>query len=126
MDLPVRKQGQLEFWVEELSEEHAVCRMQVTDGVRNPYGVVQAGAMVWMADVAATVLALGKPSATAGESGFPLAINLNSSFLGNVKSGDIKAEARFVRRGRRVSVVRTKVMAGDKLLADVTTTHVPA
>ncbi len=126
MDLPVRKQGQLDFYVEELTAEHAICRMQVADGIRNPFGVVQAGAMIWIADVAATVLALGKPTATPGESGFPLAIDLHSSFLGNVTSGEIIAEARFVRRGRRVSVVRTKVTAGDKLLAEVTTTHMPA
>jgi hypothetical protein len=33
----------------------------------------------------------------------------------------------FVKRGRRLSVVRTTVTgAGGKLLADVTTSHVPA
>jgi 1,4-dihydroxy-2-naphthoyl-CoA hydrolase len=126
MDLPSRKEGRLEFFIEELSAEHAISRMPVTDGLRNPFGVVQAGALVWMADVTASALALGKTQASTGEKGFPLAINLSSSFLGNVTSGEIMAEARFVKRGRRISVIRTRVTCGEKLLAEVTTTHMPA
>jgi len=126
MDLPVRKQGQLEFFVEEVTPEHAKSRMPVQGGIINAFGTVQAGALVWLADVTATVLALGKPSAEQNQRGFPLAINLQSSFLGNVKSGEIIAESRFVKRGKRTMVVRTRVTSGDKLLAEVTTTHMPA
>jgi acyl-coenzyme A thioesterase PaaI-like protein len=56
-----------------------------------------------------------------------LAININANLLGNQRGGDIFAEARFVRKGKRVTVIRTRV-TGDKgrLLAEVTTTHVPA
>lgn len=126
MDLPVRKQGQLEFYVEELTPERAKSRMPVKEGILNAFGTVQAGALVWLADVTATILALGKPTAEQNQSGFPLALNLQSSFLGNVNSGEIFAEARFVKRGRRVLVVRTKVTSGGKILADVTTTHIPA
>jgi len=126
MDLPVRKQGQLEFFVEELTSEYAKSRMPVKDGMLNAFGTVQAGALVWLADVTATVLALGKPTAEPKEIGFPLAINLQSSFLGNVNSGEISAEARFVKHGRRILVVRTRVTSGDRLLAEVTTTHIPA
>jgi len=32
--------------------------MPFTSGVLNPYGTVQAGAMIWLADVTASVLAL--------------------------------------------------------------------
>jgi 1,4-dihydroxy-2-naphthoyl-CoA hydrolase len=75
--------------------------------------------------VTATVLAMGPGNATQGMKGFPLAINLNANFLGNQSEGSFKAIATFVRRGRTVSVVRTAVYgAGDKLLADVTTSHV--
>ena len=52
---------------------------------------------------------------------------LNASLLGNQKDGELTAEARFVRSGRRITVVRTKVTGAEgRLLADVTTTHVPA
>ena len=56
-----------------------------------------------------------------------MAINLNANLLGNQRGGEIRAEARFVRKGKRVTVVRTLVTGdGGKLLAEVTTNHVPA
>jgi len=122
-----RRSGELEFFIEERSEDRVVSRMPVIPGALNPFGTVQAGAMLWVADVTATVLAIG--SAELGEKGqgFPLAINVNANLLGNQRGGEIFAEARFVRKGKRVTVVRTRV-TGDKgrLLAEVTTTHVPA
>jgi len=122
-----RRRGELEFIIEERRQDYVVSRMPVVPGALNPFGTVQAGAMLWMADVTATVLAIG--SAELGEKGqgFPLAINVNANLLGNQRGGEILAEARFVRKGKRVTVVRTRV-TGDqgRLLAEVTTTHVPA
>ena len=122
-----RRTGELEFIIEERRQDCVVSRMPVVPGALNPFGTVQAGAMLWMADVTATVLAIG--SAELGEKGqgFPLAINVNANLLGNQRGGEILAEARFVRKGKLVTVVRTRV-TGDKgrLLAEVTTTHVPA
>jgi acyl-coenzyme A thioesterase PaaI-like protein len=82
---------------------------------------------LWLADVTATVLAIGKTRLSEKGQGFPLAINLNANLLSNQRGGDIRAEARFVRKGKRITVVRTRV-TGDlgRLLAEVTTTHVPA
>ena len=122
-----RRTGELEFFIEERKEDCVVSRMPVIPGALNPFGTVQAGAMLWMADVTATVLAIG--SAELGEKGqgFPLAINVNANLLGNQRGGEILAEARFVRQGKRVTVVRTRVTGDDgRLLAEVTTTHVPA
>ena len=52
---------------------------------------------------------------------------VNANLLGNQRQGDIYAEARFVRQGKRVTVIRTRVTGdNDRLLAEVTTTHVPA
>jgi 1,4-dihydroxy-2-naphthoyl-CoA hydrolase len=69
----------------------------------------------------------GKTKISPDGKGFPLAIDLHTSLLGNQRQGEITAKARFVRSGKRVTVVRTRV-TGDKgrLLAEVTTTHVPA
>jgi acyl-coenzyme A thioesterase PaaI-like protein len=81
--------------------------------------------MLWFADVTATLLVIGPAEPTAGMAGFPLAISLNANFLGNQKDGTFKAVASFVKRGRTVSVVRTTVYGnGDKVMADVTTSHV--
>src|SRR5919205_1800831 len=98
--------------------------MPIHAGVKNPYGVVHAGAMLWLADVTATVLVMGTAQASEGMRGFPLAITLNANFIGNQTDGAFRAVASFVRRGRTVSVVRTLVYgASEKLIADVTTNH---
>jgi len=122
-----KRTGEIEFFIEKRKEECVVSRMPVAAGVLNPFGTVQAGAMLWLADVTATVLAIGKTRLGEKGQGFPLAINLNANLLGNQRDGDIRAEARFVRKGKRVTVVRTRVIGdNDQLLAEVTTTHVPA
>jgi uncharacterized protein (TIGR00369 family) len=119
--------GAIVFTITERSEELVVGAMPVRPGVLNPYGVVHAGALLWFADVCATSLALGGAETGPGKSGFPLAIDLHAAFLANQREGVLEARATFVKRGRRVSVVRTTVSgAGGRVLADVTTTHVPA
>jgi uncharacterized protein (TIGR00369 family) len=119
--------GHIEFQVTEQTPEHVMSEMPVQRGIMNPYGGVHAGAMLWFADVTATVLAMGSSDFKEGMSGFPLAITLNANFTGNQKEGKLKAVASFVKKGKTVSVVRTKVFGdNDKLIAEVTTTHVPA
>jgi hypothetical protein len=68
-----------------------------------------ADAVLWFADVCATVLALGGVEATPGGSGFPLAIDLHAAFPANQQDGELEARAAFVKRCRRVSVMRTTV-----------------
>lgn len=117
--------GVIEFTVVERSLERVVSEMPIGDGIRNPYGIVHAGAILWLADVTATVLVRGAGEVTPGMKGFPLAISLNANLLGNQRDGSFRAVATIVRRGRTVSVVRTAVTGADeKLIADVTTTHV--
>ena len=118
-------EGTIEFTVTEQTKDHVVSEMPVTAGIKNPFGVVHAGAMLWLADVTATVLVMGPEQASEGMKGFPLAISLNANFLGNQKAGSFKAVSTYVKRGRTVSVVRTAVYgADDKMIADVTTSHV--
>jgi uncharacterized protein (TIGR00369 family) len=122
-----RRTGEIEFFIEKRNDDCVVSKMPVAAGVLNPFGTVQAGAMLWLADVTATVLAIGKTCLGEKGQGFPLAINLNANLLSNQRGGDIRAEARFVRKGKRVTVVRTRVIGDNgRLLAEVTTTHVPA
>lgn len=112
--------------VMEIDTEHAVCRMPFTDGVRSATGVAHAGALLWLADLTATFLARAGTEVAADGTGFPLAIDLHASLLTNQAGGYITADAGIVRRGRRVTVVRTRVTGtGGKLLAEVTTTHIP-
>ena len=117
--------GTIDFTILERSAERVVGTMPVQPGVLNPHGVVHAGALLWFADVCATVLAI--EGAGAESAAFPLAIDLHAAFLRNQRDGVLEARAVFVKRGRRLSVVRTTVTgAGGRLLADVTTSHVPS
>lgn len=119
--------GHIKFQIVEQTPERVTSEMPVQSGIKNPYGAVHAGAMLWFADVTATVLAMGSSDFSEGMPGFPLAITLNANFTGNQKEGTLKAVASFVKKGKTVSVVRTKVFGeNDKLIAEVTTTHVPA
>ena len=119
--------GNIDFTITEQTPERVVGHMPVQPGILNPFGVAHAGAMLWFADVCATVLTFGGAQITPGQSGFPLAINLNAAFLGNQKDGAFTATSTFVKKGRSLSVVRTTVAGdGGRIIADVTTSHVPA
>ncbi len=121
----MRIQGAIDFTITEQSPKQVVAEMAIQEGIKNPLGVVHAGAMLWFADVAATVLVMGTGTAEEGAKGFPLAISLNANFLGNQKEGSFRAVATFVKKGKSVSVVRTAVTGADeKLIADITTSHV--
>ena len=122
-----KRTGEIEFYIEERGEDCVVSRMPISKGALNPFGTIHAGAMLWLADVTATVLAIGDTQLGEKGQGFPLAINLNANLLGNQRGGEVRAEARFVRKGKRVTVVRTRVIGdNDRLLAEVTTNHIPA
>jgi uncharacterized protein (TIGR00369 family) len=117
--------GLIEFSISTVSPEEVVGEMPIQAGILNPYGTAHAGAIVWFADVCASILAFGSTEMVAGASGFPLAINISAALLGNQKQGAFLASSRFVKRGRQVSVVRTAVTGeGGRLIADVTTSHV--
>jgi len=121
------RSGQIEFSVEERKEDYVISRMPVSKGILNPLGMVQAGAMVWLADVTASVLAIGSKEIGPDGRGFPLAVDLHVTLLSNQKDGEVKAEARFVRKGERLMVIRTRLTGKEnRLLAEVTSTHIPA
>lgn len=119
--------GNIEFKVIEQSADKVVGEMPVQPGILNPFGTAHAGATLWFADVCATVLAFGGAQMAPGVAGFPLAISLDAKLLGNQKDGVFRAESVYVKKGKRLSVVRTTVTGADgRLIADVTTSHVPA
>ncbi len=85
------------------------------------------GALLALADVAATALAMRSNSVEAGGDGRAMAvIDVHALILSNQGEGAVRAEARLVRRGRRVTVVRVAVLGNDdRLLAELTSTSVP-
>lgn len=123
----IKIEGKIEFDVVEQTPERVVSEMPIQSGILNPYGVVNGGAILWFADVTGTVLVLGPSRPTEGMAGFPLSITLNANFISNQREGTLRAVATFVKKGKKVSVVRTIVLGkNDRLIADVTTNHVPA
>ncbi|MCB2145309.1 MAG: PaaI family thioesterase [Deltaproteobacteria bacterium] len=119
--------GQIEFTITEKTSDHVTAEMPIQAGILNPFGTVHAGATLWFADVTATVLVLESFDATEGMKGFPLAINLNAHLTGNSKKGIFHAQAKYVKRGKSVSIVRTTVTDNNgRLVAEVTTSHVPS
>jgi 1,4-dihydroxy-2-naphthoyl-CoA hydrolase len=118
-------QGHIKFTVIERSSEEVISEMPIQPGILNPFGTVNAGATLWLADVNASVLVLEGVNPEQGMKGFPLAISLNANFLGNNTAGAFVAKSIYVKKGRTVSVVKTTVIdASGKLIAEVTTSHV--
>ena len=122
-----RRTGNIEFFIEERGEDCVISRMPVAKGILNPFGTIQAGAMIWLADVTASVLAIGSQEIGSDRKGFPLAVDLHTTLIGNQRDGEIKAEARFIKRGRKIIVIRTRITGNEgRLLAELTSTHIPA
>ncbi len=123
----VRFTDHLGFRTVESTPERAVVEIEVDDHHRSPRGLMHGGAILALADVAATALAMRSNSVEAGGDGRPMAvIDVHASILGNQAAGRVRAEARLVRRGRRVTVVRVAVLGEDeRLLAELTSTSVP-
>lgn len=124
---PVRFVETLGFRTVEASPERVVIELEIDDRHRSPRGLMHGGALLALADVAATALAMRSNSVEAGGDGKPMAvIDVHASILANQPEGQVRAEARMVRRGRRVTVVRVSVLgADDRLLAELTSTSVP-
>lgn len=118
-------QGHIKFTITQRSADEVIAEMPVQPGILNPFGIVNAGATLWFADVAASMLVLDGNSLEKGMKGFPLAINLNANLLGNSSSGTFVAKSTYIKNGRTVKVVKTMVTdSSGKLIADVTTSHV--
>ena len=94
---------------------------------QNPSGYVNGGVILSLADNLATGMAGRAHFEKTGERSFWVGVDLHAAMLSNQKGGELLAESRVVRAGRRVTVIRT-VVTGDqgKTLAEITTTHVPA
>mgnify|MGYP003694318079 CR=1 FL=1 len=121
----MKVEGSLEFTVVEQTADRVVSEMPIHSGVKNPFGVVHAGAMLWLADVTATMLVLGPVQTAEGMKGFPLAITLNASFASISPTACCGRWRRSSSADGRSASMRTLVSgAGDRLVADVTTNHV--
>ena len=92
----------------------------------NPTGNINGGVMLSMADNLSTGAANRAYFELTGERKFMVGVDLHAVMLANQQGGTIRAVAVPVRVGRRITVIRTQIWGdGERLLAEVTTTHVP-
>jgi uncharacterized protein (TIGR00369 family) len=80
----------------------------------NPTGLLHGGMQCAIMDDV-----VGMTSATLGEEGFMLSIDLHVNFIGRVQVGDkVKARARFLRSGKRIAHAVCEIIdSGGKLIS---------
>ena len=101
-------------------------RIRIQSHHCNPTGNINGGVIISLADNLSTGAANVAYFEKTGERRFMVGIDLHAVMLANQQGGTIRAVSQPVRVGRRVTVIRTSVLGDDdRLLAEVTTTHVP-
>lgn len=111
----------------EVTVEYVRATVDIETHHQNPTGMIHGGVLVGLADNAATAMANTAHKAIDGDDAFMVGIDLHANLISNQRGGSIHFEARPVRVGRRVAFIRTTVTGdGGRVLAEVTTTHVPA
>jgi 1,4-dihydroxy-2-naphthoyl-CoA hydrolase len=114
----------------DVSKERVVAELPFRDDLTQPTGLLHAGAILTLADTAATILANQHTMSEPGKfdpSRFATTIQLNAHFVRNSKTNKIVAEAVPVHVGKRTLVVQVTVRDEDgNLFATVTTTMITA
>lgn len=104
----------------------AVLEMHFRPQLRQLTGLFHTGALVTLADTAATCASLSLlPGADGGDlSNFSFSVQLSANLTANVNEGKVVADATAIHRGRTMHVIQTRVTAPDgRLLVLVNTTH---
>ena len=104
----------------------APARIRIEAHHCNPTGNINGGVIISLADNISTGAANHAYLQKTGERKFLVGVDLHAVMLANQQGGTIHATTTPIRVGRRITVIRTQVWGdGDRLLAEVTTTHVP-
>ena len=105
-----------------VTEDSMSFSMPLCEGLSQANGMFAAASLFGAADIAGTFLAM---QAYAGAGQFPLAVQSNTNFMSNSKSGPAVATARILRGGASVVVAEVQVADADgKALVHTTFTYV--
>ena len=116
--------GLLRMQVIEVSKNRAVVELPVHAGLTPPSGHIHAGSMVSLADTSATFAAMAALQRSLTLEEMPVAVNISSQIVGNIKEGTLRSESTVVHPGRTLVVVTTRITTdGGKLLALVNSSH---
>ena len=111
----------------EASPEKVIMEMPHGPNVIQGTGVFAAGALIQLADVAATMvcfLAID-PAGTRDDLPFPLSVQISCNLLRNTDRGKATTTSRIVHKGRTMMVVGSEIHDDEgRLLATGTSTHV--
>lgn len=92
--------GHLHIWLVEVSARRVVAELPIHPGVCMRSGLVHTGAMLSLADTAATFAAMAAKGSGFAPERFPVAIGLSSQMVGNVQEGVLRAESVVMHPGR--------------------------
>ncbi len=109
----------------EITPQRAILELDFRPDLAQPTGLFHAGALISLADEAATCLAAvhAMPDGGWDPAKFPLTIQLSANLIRNTNRGRITAEATPVHAGRTTMVVQSTVKDEEgRLLAPVTAT----
>lgn len=109
-----------------VTDGRALASMPFRSALAQLTGRFHAGALLTLADSAATAACMHAVDPTGGDPGaaFPLAVQISANVIGNVGAGTVTAEANLVHRGRTTMVAQTTVRDEQgRLLLLVTSTH---
>jgi 1,4-dihydroxy-2-naphthoyl-CoA hydrolase len=81
----------------EVEEDLIRGRIEVTDRVRQPYGIVHGGAMAALAE---SLTSMGTARAVAGDGKVAMGQEINASWMRPISKGHVNALARVRRKGR--------------------------
>ena len=116
--------GLLRMQVIEVSKTRAVVELPVHAGLTTPSGHIHAGSMVSLADTSATFAAMAALQRSLTLEEMPVAVNISSQIVGNIKEGTLRSESTVVHPGRTLVVVTTRITANNgNLLALVNSSH---
>ena len=116
--------GLLRMQVIEVSKNRAVVELPVHAGLTTPSGHIHAGSMVSLADTSATFAAMAALQRSLTLEELPVAVNISSQIMGNIKEGTLRSESTVVHPVRTLVVVTTRITTdGGKLLALVNSSH---
>ncbi len=106
-------------------EGKARAQLEFSHAVAQPTGLFHAGAIIALADVAATSACLAEinPAGEPRPELFPLAFQISANLLRNTRGGKIFADAEIIHSGRTTMVANVRVTdESGKLMASVVVT----
>ena len=103
-----------------IGDSRARLSVEVTERLKQPQGVMHGGAIATLID---TAVALAIVGTTETDERFTT-VNMSVNYLSPVREGRVAAEARIVRKGRRIIVADCEVSDSDgKLIAKALVTY---